>query len=274
MQGSARKPWFLAFTRIVLDMHHPPIHHSWPRTLPHSNGTFGGSGRQKLLLIGPRHWPGLQTSWIAIWSSIRRTCQNKYNPWRPNPATPRTQRINCQRHHRTTPEVQCPCLTGSEPSRIHSGALMDDTCSCTSHGCSMWLGYGTLGGQVDMSSSLSFVHCPAGRLLRWGVPLPWRDVLASAPVFEWMVQVKWQPYECQDPRFARGTFHCNEMINTQYISGFRIALSDWNNIWEKCVLWVFGLASVPSANILFDSLCNLCLLLLMTAIPEELNFKS
>lgn len=51
----------------------------------------------------------------------------------PHLTTHRTQKIHSQRpdarNHRTTPEVLCPCLTGSEPSFIYGETSMDGTWS-------------------------------------------------------------------------------------------------------------------------------------------------
>lgn len=62
------------------------------------------------------------------------------DPWRPHLATHRNQMICCQcpsaRHDGTPPELLCPCLDGSEPSLMLSGASMNQTCSGTCCGCS------------------------------------------------------------------------------------------------------------------------------------------
>lgn len=85
---------------------------------------------QKLLRNGPRN----------MTKSSRRRPGLDPDPWRPHLATHRNQMICCQcpsaRHDGTPPELLCPCLDGSEPSLMLSGASMNQTCSGTCCGCS------------------------------------------------------------------------------------------------------------------------------------------
>ena len=75
----------------------------------------------------PRCWSGLQSPQIRTQSSIYRMCWKKYNPWKPNPPTYRTQRIHYQhpgaRHHRTPPEVLRPCIDRSDLLYLYRGNL-------------------------------------------------------------------------------------------------------------------------------------------------------
>lgn len=108
------------------------------------------------------HWPGLRIALLPVQLCIHGTSLNKSDPQRPHLTAHRTQRIYHQcpsaRNHRTTPEVLCPCLDGLEPSLIRNWASIGRTRSEMSHGCSIRLGSGEAGGQVDTWSSLSCSH--------------------------------------------------------------------------------------------------------------------
>lgn len=81
------------------------------------------------------HWSGTKIPQISIWESIRGTCWNKSNPWRPHLTTRRTQRMShCQA--RTPQEVSCPSLTGQ--SYICSTRQMHTICARCCNAETLW----------------------------------------------------------------------------------------------------------------------------------------
>ena len=101
-----------------------------------------------------------------------------------------------------SPRPLVPQTSGDAPE-VLCWTTMDWTCSEMSNECSIGLGYGEFGGQVDEEFALC---CSLGKSC-WVYTIRECWCLEGgtwpATLFGWVVCVKYHPHECQDPTFLQ-----------------------------------------------------------------------